>query len=135
MDSENKNAWRLRTQLVFAFAGIVSLVVAITAAYFVRRQTNEMREEIVSRRAALSQELQKRGTAIARNMALSSERAVATLDFLFLTEIVDTTMKNDGEFVYAISDKAITAHRVTDLGKVAEQVLPGYTPNDYWWWW
>jgi hypothetical protein len=40
-----------------------------------------------------------------------------------------------GEFVYAVSDKAITAHRVSDLGKVAEQVLPGYTPNDYYWWW
>ena len=40
-----------------------------------------------------------------------------------------------GEFVYAISDKAVTAHRVSDLGKVAEQVLPGYTPSDYYWWW
>jgi hypothetical protein len=40
-----------------------------------------------------------------------------------------------GEFVYAISDKAITAHRVTDLGRVAEQVLPGYAPGDYYWWW
>jgi hypothetical protein len=40
-----------------------------------------------------------------------------------------------GEFVYAISDKAITAHRVTDLGKVAEQTLPGYTGNDWYWWW
>lgn len=40
-----------------------------------------------------------------------------------------------GDYVYAISDKAITAHRVTDLGKVAEQTLPGYQQGDYWWWW
>ncbi|HEX5060759.1 MAG TPA: beta-propeller domain-containing protein [Kofleriaceae bacterium] len=40
-----------------------------------------------------------------------------------------------GDFVYAISDKAVTAHRVSDLGKTAEQTLPGYTPNDYYWWW
>jgi hypothetical protein len=40
-----------------------------------------------------------------------------------------------GDFIYAISDKAITAHRVSDLGKVAEQRLPGYLDNDYWWWW
>jgi hypothetical protein len=39
-----------------------------------------------------------------------------------------------GDFVYAVSDKAITAHRTSDLGKVAEQVLPGYTAGDYWWW-
>ncbi len=40
-----------------------------------------------------------------------------------------------GDFVYAISDKAVTAHRVSDLGKVAEQRLPGYLENDYYWWW
>ncbi len=39
-----------------------------------------------------------------------------------------------GDYVYAVSDKAITAHRISDLGKVAEQVLPGYTAGDYWWW-
>jgi hypothetical protein len=40
-----------------------------------------------------------------------------------------------GDYVYAISDKAITAHRVSDLGMVAAQTLPGYTGNEYWWWW
>ncbi len=40
-----------------------------------------------------------------------------------------------GDFVYAVSDKAITAHRVSDLGRVAEQVLPGYTSGEYYWWW
>jgi uncharacterized secreted protein with C-terminal beta-propeller domain len=40
-----------------------------------------------------------------------------------------------GDFVYAISDKAITVHRTADLGKVNEQVLPGYVDGDWWWWW
>ena len=40
-----------------------------------------------------------------------------------------------GDFVYAISDKAVTVHRLSDLAKTAEQVLPGYTPGDYYWWW
>lgn len=40
-----------------------------------------------------------------------------------------------GDYVYAISDKAITSHRVSDLGKTAEQVLPGYTANQFYWWW
>jgi uncharacterized secreted protein with C-terminal beta-propeller domain len=39
-----------------------------------------------------------------------------------------------GDYVYAVSDKAITAHRVSDLGLVAEQKLPGYVYGDYWWW-
>jgi hypothetical protein len=40
-----------------------------------------------------------------------------------------------GDYVYAISDKAVTAHRVSDLGQVAVQLLPGYAPGDWWWWW
>jgi hypothetical protein len=40
-----------------------------------------------------------------------------------------------GDYVYAISDKAITAHRTSDLVKVAEQTLPGYSSNDWYWWW
>lgn len=40
-----------------------------------------------------------------------------------------------GDYLYAISDKAITVHRTTDLGQVTAQPLPGYTPgSDYWWW-
>jgi Beta propeller domain len=40
-----------------------------------------------------------------------------------------------GDYIYAISDKAITAHRVSDLQPVALAKLPGYVPGDYWWWW
>ena len=40
-----------------------------------------------------------------------------------------------GDYVYAISDKAITVHQTADLAKVNEQVLPGYKDGDWWWWW
>lgn len=40
-----------------------------------------------------------------------------------------------GDYVYAISDKAITVHRTSDLGQVAVQEMPGYAPGDWWWWW
>jgi hypothetical protein len=40
-----------------------------------------------------------------------------------------------GDFVYAISDKAVTAHRLDNLNQTAAQTLPGYTPGDYYWWW
>jgi hypothetical protein len=38
-----------------------------------------------------------------------------------------------GEFVYAISDKAISVHRLSDLGLVADELLPGYQYDDWWW--
>ncbi len=40
-----------------------------------------------------------------------------------------------GEYIYAISDKAISVHRTSDLVKVTDALLPGYQPNDYYWWW
>src|SRR5262249_47186563 len=40
-----------------------------------------------------------------------------------------------GDYIYAISDKAVSVHRTADLGKVNDALLPGYLENDWWWWW
>jgi hypothetical protein len=40
-----------------------------------------------------------------------------------------------GDYIYAISDKAITVHRTADLAFQTAQGLPGYVPGDYYWWW
>lgn len=34
-----------------------------------------------------------------------------------------------------LEDMLITVHRTADLGQVTAQALPGYLPNDYYWWW
>ncbi|MBA3465249.1 MAG: beta-propeller domain-containing protein [Deltaproteobacteria bacterium] len=39
-----------------------------------------------------------------------------------------------GDFLYAISDRAITVHRLSDLAQTNVQTLPGYTANDWYWW-
>lgn len=40
-----------------------------------------------------------------------------------------------GDYIYAISDKAITVHRTSDLAQVDSELLPGTSPNDVYWWW
>jgi hypothetical protein len=40
-----------------------------------------------------------------------------------------------GDYLYAISDKAITVHRTADLAQVTDARLPGYVDGDWWWWW
>jgi len=40
-----------------------------------------------------------------------------------------------GDYLYAVSDRGITVHRTSDLGEVTRQTLPGYTPDDWYWWW
>jgi hypothetical protein len=36
-----------------------------------------------------------------------------------------------GDFIYAISDRGISVHRLADLSRVTTAELPGYTPNVY----
>ncbi len=38
-----------------------------------------------------------------------------------------------GDFIYAISDKAITVHRLSDLSLIADEELPGFDYSDWWW--
>lgn len=40
-----------------------------------------------------------------------------------------------GDYIYAISDKAISVHRTADLVKVTDALLPGFQQNDWYWWW
>ncbi len=40
-----------------------------------------------------------------------------------------------GDFIYAISDRGITVHRIADLAPVTSAPLPGWQPDDLWWWW
>ena len=41
-----------------------------------------------------------------------------------------------GDYIYAISDRGVTVHDLADLqNPVVEQPLPGYTPDDWYWWW
>jgi hypothetical protein len=40
-----------------------------------------------------------------------------------------------GDFIYAISDRGITVNRIADLAPVTSAALPGWQPDQYWWWW
>ena len=40
-----------------------------------------------------------------------------------------------GDYIYAISDRGVTVHGLGQLGLVTQQSLPGYSPNDWYWWW
>lgn len=40
-----------------------------------------------------------------------------------------------GDYLYAISDRGITVHTTADIQPVTEQPLPGFSPDDYYWWW
>jgi hypothetical protein len=40
-----------------------------------------------------------------------------------------------GDYLYAISDRGISVHLTSTLETVDEEPLPGYSPDDWYWWW
>jgi signal transduction histidine kinase/CheY-like chemotaxis protein len=80
-----------------------SLVVAAAIALGVLsgwRSRTSLTLETDRRVSQIRSDLTKRGTGVAATVALASERALVGLDYLFLTEIVSSTVKNDKEFVF-----------------------------------
>lgn len=79
----------LVSRLVISTSALLTAVIVMTSFYFARAQREATREDIARQKVALRDELKKRGEALAKNVAMSSERAVAVLDFLFLSEVID----------------------------------------------
>lgn len=40
-----------------------------------------------------------------------------------------------GDYIYAISDRGITVHTTETLQPQTQSPLPGYTPDNWYWWW
>jgi uncharacterized secreted protein with C-terminal beta-propeller domain len=40
-----------------------------------------------------------------------------------------------GDYIYAISDRGVSVHHTSDLELVTLETLPGYSPDDWYWWW
>ncbi|MEZ0311554.1 MAG: ATP-binding protein [Myxococcota bacterium] len=92
----------LRFKLVLMVISLVVVVVALISAYFLVKHQGDLREAMASRTQAMKTEVGKKGIALAGNVAMASERAIAVLDYLFLTEVLTTTMKNDDGVLYGI---------------------------------
>jgi hypothetical protein len=84
----------------------MSAVILSFSTYFIVRHGAALQAENTERTESMRKELRRRGEAVGRNVALASERAVAVLDYLFLSEIITGTVSNDTETLYGyIVDK------------------------------
>lgn len=92
----------IRARLLFVVIGLICAVVAVISGYFIWRHQADMRDSMASKSMVMRDDLRKKGMALARTVALASERAVVVMDFLFLTEIINTTVQHDEEIVYGV---------------------------------
>ncbi|MEM6532896.1 MAG: ATP-binding protein [Myxococcota bacterium] len=112
-------------------------VVTIAVTGFTQLQSRaQMQSELEAKVSNMREALRDKGQSLAQNVALASERAIAVMDFLFLTEVISTTVKANDEIVYGIvmdqgqtalvhSDPAMAGKKLEDeqsarASKVAE---------------
>lgn len=98
----NRSSLGVRTRLISMIVLVTSFVVISIAGYFVVTHRNERAESVDSRIALMRGNLEKRGAALTRVLALASERAIAVMDYLFLNEAITTAVENDEEIIYGI---------------------------------
>ena len=99
----SQRIWRhlkLRGRLITLIVAVVTIVVAVISSFFMTEQQQVMRDNMVAKSQMMREELGKHGLALAKNVALAAERALAMNDLLFLAQIIDTTQENDTQFVY-----------------------------------
>ena len=92
----------LRARLALLVTGVVTTVVAVLTAIFVYSLSTNLDEASASKSQAMQDALKRKGVAVARNVALTSSRAILTGNFSFLLEVVTSAVSNDREVVYAI---------------------------------
>ena len=95
--------WRrlkLRQRLAVIFVGAMTAFMACTSGYLIDSHQRAMLAQMSTQTRMMREELEKKGIAIAVTVAQASERALATEDFLFLAQVLETTKSTDKQFLY-----------------------------------
>ena len=87
--------------LLFVVALIFSVLMAITL-YLTKLHLSDLHELSSNKTAVMRGNLRKRGLTLVRNLALSSQRAAVVRDYLFLLEVINSTVQHDETVVYGI---------------------------------
>lgn len=118
----------LRARLILINVGIVCTVAVSISGYLIKGHYDDLAAAMAKESLLRREALRKRGMILVRNVALSSSTALVTMDYLFLTQTMVTTVSNDEEIVYGIimdQDRRAVVHSEPEK---SSQVLD--TPED-----
>lgn len=118
MASAGKARHGLRWRMVFAIVVIVSLVVLIMSTYFTIREAEQVGEATRAKIEVMRESMREKGLLLAQNVALSSERAIAERNYLFVKDVVDNVQQHNKNIAYGIiMSQARMALVHTDVAK------------------
>lgn len=119
----------LRGRLLLLVISLVSSVVFVLSTYIVYRQIDEINLLMDSKIEVMRKSLSAKGMSLARNAALSAQRSVAVLEYLFLFEIIKTMVEHDAEVKYGIIMDTQRRAMVHSMRSLQNQILDG--PTDH----
>jgi serine phosphatase RsbU (regulator of sigma subunit) len=98
----SRGGWPLRARLVLLVSAVVTVSLGVISSYFIFQQQREHHRLIRAETQIIRDQLRRKGLALVRNVAASSQAAIAVMDFLFLTEVIGSTVRGDDEILYGI---------------------------------
>lgn len=112
----------LATRLGLSVTATISVVMLVMGGINVYSLKRNLDTAMASKSEAMQGALVRKGVALGRNVALSSSRALLTGNFVFLVDVINSTVANDGEIVYGIlmdKNRHALVHSIPELASAA----------------
>ncbi len=82
------NRFTIQTKLILAVLPLFLTLIPLLSYIYIKNQENNLQEEMESRVRIIKGNLQRRGIALAKTLALASENAIAGFDLTFLSDLI-----------------------------------------------
>ncbi|HWP46571.1 MAG TPA: ATP-binding protein [Candidatus Limnocylindrales bacterium] len=82
------NRFPIQTKLILTVLPLFLTLIPLLSYIYIKNQENNLQEEMESRVRIIKGNLQRRGIALARTLALASENAIAGFDLTFLSDLI-----------------------------------------------
>ena len=124
MKASDPHRWPVGRQLALVVGISVGLTVVLSSGYFIFQQDKVLRASLQTSQKVMRADLENKGKLLAHTVATATERAVFVMDFLFVNNVIKTTVQEDDELLYGFvmdNKRRVLVHTNPKLmGKVLE---------------
>ena len=93
---------RLQTQISVFVALAISVTVGLLSTYFISSYNDEAMSQMELSRQTMEADLEGKGVAVARTVAMAIHKAIVVLDFSAINTLINTLVAQNADFVYAM---------------------------------
>jgi PAS domain S-box-containing protein len=117
------NRFTIQTKLILAVLPLFLTLIPLLSYIYIKNQEDNLQEEMETRVKIIKGNLQRRGIALARTLALASENAIAGFDLTFLSDLIKAAAEGSPGISFILimdNSRQVLVH--TDVNQV-NQIL------------